>query len=675
MPRDKIPSSKRRVAPTVAQSSIPVSPKRPRRSLNNQAIHEILSTESDDNCSVFDDDVEDPDFDLESTHTTESEQSEDDEEQSANLQIAEHHHEIIRSNHEDDESRSEQGRQNEEEAVNEEVRHEHCDEEEEENCQVRENCEQLLSDEHEQIDESTTCRPRYFYGRNRYKWSSIEPSRATRTRSHNIVNAPQQVSPTDCTTFGNLWKLFITEDMIEKIVGYTNEKLNSYRVKFKDTSRSELGATNEIELKALIGLLFYTSVFHSSHENAEFIFATDGTGREIFRCVMSKNRFLVLINCLRFDNAETRPARLNDDKLAAISEIFDEFINNCKQNYTLGTNVCIDEMLVGFRGRCGFKIYMPNKPNKYGLKVLLLVDAHSFYVYNAYIYHGRGSDGKGLNDEEKRLGIPSQSVIRLCKGIEGSNRNVTADNWFTSIELLHALKDRGLTYLGTMKKNKKEIPPEFQPHKDREIGTSLYGFTKDYTMVSYVTKPKKAVILVSSMHHNKETDVATNKPIMIIDYNKTKGGVDEVDKKCSNYSCSRRTRRWPMVLFYRLVDLSGVNTYVLYNKCTNKVNMRRGPFLLSLARELVLPEMKLRVYNERIPRELRLTMERVIGPTDMPEPPPPKNNSNPDPGTRKTCAICPSRLKRRTKYFCYHCKKPMCLTCCDQVCSDCKIRQ
>ncbi|CAG4979589.1 unnamed protein product [Parnassius apollo] len=70
--------------------------------------------------------------------------------------------------------------------------------------------------------------------------------------------------------------------------------------------------------------------------------------------------------------------------------------------------------------------------------------------------------------------------------------------------------------------------------------------------------------------------------------------------------------------------MSGVNTYVLYNKCTNKGDISRCRFLLLLARKLVLPEMKLRVYNDRIPRELRLSIERVIGPADMPEPPPPK---------------------------------------------------
>ncbi|XP_047027217.1 uncharacterized protein LOC124635382 [Helicoverpa zea] len=36
--------------------------------------------------------------------------------------------------------------------------------------------------------------------------------------------------------------------------------------------------------------------------------------------------------------------------------------------------------------------------------------------------------------------------------------------------------------------------------------------------------------------------------------------------------------------------------------------LRRGDFLLSLARELVLPGLKERVYNDRLPRELRLTI-------------------------------------------------------------------
>lgn len=33
-----------------------------------------------------------------------------------------------------------------------------------------------------------------------------------------------------------------------------------------------------------------------------------------------------------------------------------------------------------------------------------------------------------------------------------------------------------------------QIPPEFQPNKNREPGSSLYEFTKDFSLRSYVPK-------------------------------------------------------------------------------------------------------------------------------------------------------------------------------------------
>lgn len=51
-----------------------------------------------------------------------------------------------------------------------------------------------------------------------------------------------------------------------------------------------------------------------------------------------------------------------------------------------------------------------------------------------------------------------------------------------------------------------------------------------------------------------------------MDYNHSKGGVDEIDKKYAIYSCSRKTRRWPQAIFYRLLDIAGVNAFVLYSQ-------------------------------------------------------------------------------------------------------------
>src|SRR5215475_10409512 len=75
----------------------------------------------------------------------------------------------------------------------------------------------------------------------------------------------------------------------------------------------------------------------------------------------------------------SRPAlRKTKDKLAAIQFILDEFVKNCKSTYCLSEFFTIDEMLVPFRGRCSFIQYVPNKPEKYGIKIFALCDAKIF---------------------------------------------------------------------------------------------------------------------------------------------------------------------------------------------------------------------------------------------------------------------------------------------------------
>lgn len=195
--------------------------------------------------------------------------------------------------------------------------------------------------------------------------------------------------------------------------------------------------------------------------NQMIVFSNDGTGRDIFRCTMSRNRFLFLLLSLRFDNPDDRKERKIDDPTAAVSEIFNKFIKNSQRLYSPGPMMCADEMLVPFRGRCAFTMYMPKKPAKYELKVLCLTDARTHYVYNWYVYSGKGSDGWSLSEEEKKLLIPSQAIIKLVKPIEGSCHNVTADKWFSSIELAQELLKLDLTYVGTVKKTNQKFHPSF----------------------------------------------------------------------------------------------------------------------------------------------------------------------------------------------------------------------
>lgn len=89
----------------------------------------------------------------------------------------------------------------------------------------------------------------------------------------------------------------------------------------------------------------------------------------MFRLTINYQRFLFLLRCLTFDDRATRAERMQIDNLAAVREICDVLQAKFREAYTPGENVTIDEQLIGFRGRFKGKVYMPSKPNKYGIKI------------------------------------------------------------------------------------------------------------------------------------------------------------------------------------------------------------------------------------------------------------------------------------------------------------------
>ncbi|KAK3856210.1 hypothetical protein Pcinc_037452 [Petrolisthes cinctipes] len=137
-----------------------------------------------------------------------------------------------------------------------------------------------------------------------------------------------------------------------------------------------------------------------------------------------------------------------------------------------------------------------------------------------------------------------------------TNRNVTTDNWFTSVPLVQDLYDNcEMTLVGTIRGIKKEAPAQMKDTSSRELGSSAFLFTDALTLVSYVpttSKKKKNVLLLSSMHSSPSLG-QTGKPVIVEFYNKTKGGVDAFDQMSAIYSCGRCINRWPMCIFYGMI--------------------------------------------------------------------------------------------------------------------------
>lgn len=520
--------------------------------------------------------------------------------------------------------------------------------------------------------ERTDNLPDYFLGKNGFKWNSTGPSTRVKTTQHNIVRGIPGMSNTvralgPKPQIEDIWSLLFDQEILQETISWTNVKLEAIREKVMENQKSNYRATDEMEIKALLGLLMLTAIYKSNREDMLSLFSTKSTGRPIFRAVMSVKRFEILIGTLRFDDPGTRVERKKDDPAAAITNIFQRFVNNCQKLYSLGAYSCIDEMLIPFRGRCKFKVYMPAKPNKYGLKVLALTDARTSYFYNAYLYCGKGTDGRGLSDDERKLSIPTQTVLRLIPPIINSNRNITADNWFSSMELVQELQKRKLTYVGTLKKNKREVPKEFLPDRKREIGSSLYGFTKDITLLSYVPKKNKAVLVISSMHHCASLDMESNKPEVIAFYNSTKGGIDCMDQKCANYSTNRRSRRWPLSVFYMLINISVANSYILYLCFQDVPPLKRFVFTENLALALVRPHLNRRLSIVNMRQDLRTLIQTVLGNSTEATP----RDKTDKLAKRRKCSLCPYTKNRNTSYKCIKCEKPICLECSRKMCVTC----
>lgn len=193
--------------------------------------------------------------------------------------------------------------------------------------------------------------------------------------------------------------------------------------------------------------------------------------------------------------------------------------------------------------------------------------------------------------------------------------------------------------------------------KTRELFSTEFGFNGSMTMLSYVGKKEKAVLLLSTMHHSQTVDENTHKKKteMIHFYNQTKGGVDTVDQMVGTYStCKRQMQRWPMLLWYNVIDIGTLNAYSFYSGITNA--QRR--FLTELSHELVTPYMRSRLEcNPCLPTYTTAAMERCGMAKAAIQT---QKGDTQDHQKRKKCIMCPRNQDRKTSNTCWECSDPVC---------------
>ena len=124
------------------------------------------------------------------------------------------------------------------------------------------------------------------------------------------------------------------------------------------------------ELNAFIVLLYIRAAYGGKNFPL-YNFWNKEWGVSFFQQTMSRNRCREIIRFLRFDLRSTKLARWQTDKFALISDIW--FVDNSISCYQPGKNITIYGKLFPTKSR-RFIQYMPNKPDKFGMKFWLAVD-------------------------------------------------------------------------------------------------------------------------------------------------------------------------------------------------------------------------------------------------------------------------------------------------------------
>ena len=203
----------------------------------------------------------------------------------------------------------------------------------------------------------------------------------------------------------------------------------------------------------------------------------------------------------------------------------------------------------------------------------------------------------------------------------------------------------------------------------------MFGFSDQFTLVSYVPQEKQAVLVLSTMHHDDQVDCDTQKPEIIVYYNSAKSGVDNLDRLATMYTSRREVNRWPVALFENIVDAGAVAAFIVWLGNFPQWNIsegkrRRRLFLVKLPNQLVLPYIRRRALTPTLQAQIRNDM-KMVG-VDLPLPTQ-QAQGHTSAAKRKRCLLCPHGFDNKVRLTCNSCKHPVCPAHSVQqvLCDDC----
>ena len=301
---------------------------------------------------------------------------------------------------------------------------------------------------------------------------------------------------------------------------------------------------------------------------------------------LSKHRFRRILKYLHLSDNRAHIPRNEPghDPLFKIRFMLKHLLEKI-QIFMPGVELTFDEALMPYRGRMCFKVYMKNKPSRYGFRFECVCDAKTGLIVAFEMYAGKTQDNSIM-----------VLVNRVLRDFVGKNHRVYLDRRYCSPTLFRDLISKGIYPVGTVMRNRKFLPADFKglpKLKKREKIVKRCG-----QILATKWHDKRDVFVLSSVHENEMVETlngrharragghGTPKPATAVAYNAHKTGVDKHDQAASYYPFGRKTVKWWKKLFFQLSELGYIQAHKYHNICNPHGKFTLIEFMQIVATEL-----------------------------------------------------------------------------------------
>lgn len=408
-------------------------------------------------------------------------------------------------------------------------------------------------------------------------------------------------------------------------------------------------------------------------------------GTPFFGKYMSKNVFQLLLSNIHLANDEDNPrkGRPGHDPLHKVRPFVDMCDKNFATVYRPEKEISFDEGCCPFKGRLSFKVYSPQKPNKFAIRLFQACEASSGYISAFEIYTGKNT--KSCADNAPVIDPSCTRTTKLVVGLLdkvdllNTGRHIYMDNYYSSPELMMELFDKKTYATGTVRVNRKGLPEALG--KDIKLQKGETAFRRNGPLLALKWRDKRCVYMISTIHSaymvsTGRVDYRNNiisKPEPIFFYIKLMGGVDLGDQMLSYYSFLRRSVKWWRKLWVHMLNMVLLNAFILQKKYST------DPLQHEAFREYIV-EMLLKegLENCALPLPAQASSRAVnasrLSERHFPSFIPKKFDAKRAKPTRP-CYLC-SQVKevlgvvirpRWSSYWCGECRKVLCVDSCFQI--------